>query len=120
MRVIIAGSRDVNDYWLLEQTIRESGFEISSVVSGGAAGVDALGERYAKMHNVTVDVYPADWREFGKAAGPIRNQKMAENADALIAIRKDLSRGTTDMINRAKEKGLKVFVKEVQAYSTNR
>jgi hypothetical protein len=113
MRVIIAGSRDINDIDLLVSCIEESGLDVSRVISGCAPGMDQLGITWALCNNVPVDRFPADWNKHGKAAGPIRNQEMADNADALIAIRKDNSRGTTDMINRARSKGLKVFVKDI-------
>lgn len=45
MKTIIAGSRDIHDADLLEQTIKQSGFEITVVVSGCAKGVDKLGKR---------------------------------------------------------------------------
>jgi hypothetical protein len=111
MRVIIAGSRDYHDYNVLLEMIEECGWEITEVVSGGAKGVDALGERYAEEMNIPLKVYNADWEKHGRAAGPIRNKKMAENADALIAIgrvTKDgvMSRGTSNMIETASKMGL--------------
>lgn len=113
MRVIIAGSRDVTDYALLVQCVEASGFRISRVLCGGARGVDQLGYQYASYNGLELMFHLADWDKHGKAAGPIRNQEMADNADALIAIRKDMSRGTTDMINRAKARGLRVYVKDI-------
>lgn len=46
MRTIIAGSRSITDYALIQKAVSESGFEITEVVSGGAIGVDRLGERW--------------------------------------------------------------------------
>jgi hypothetical protein len=56
------------------------------------------------------EVYKADFKTYGKAGGPIRNREMAEEADALIAFWDGQSRGTKDMIEVAKKKGLKVRV----------
>lgn len=39
---------------------------------------------------------PADWDRYGNAAGPIRNRKMAEVADALVAVWDGRSPGTKD------------------------
>jgi hypothetical protein len=47
MKTIIAGGRDITDYQLVLDAIKESQFAISTVVCGGAKGVDTLGERYA-------------------------------------------------------------------------
>lgn len=118
MRVIIAGSRDIIEYSLVYKAILDSGFTVTEVISGCASGVDSLGERYADSNQIPIRYFPADWRKYGKAAGPLRNQKMAEYADALIAIRKDMSRGTTDMINRARRLGLKIYVFDIQNKNT--
>jgi hypothetical protein len=113
MKVIIAGSRDITDYLLLASVVSASGFDVTEVVSGGARGIDALGELWAENFDVPVKRFLADWTSYGKAAGPIRNKQMAEYADALIAISTG-GKGTTDMIKTAKQQGLKVFVHKVE------
>lgn len=113
MRVIIAGCRHFTDYELVDMAIKESNLDITTVISGGAKGVDRLGEIYAESMNITLHVFEADWERHGRAAGPIRNRKMAENADALIAVWDGKSRGTKNMIETAKKLGLLVFVKLV-------
>lgn len=60
---------------------------------------------------------PADWNRYGKAAGRIRNQQMLDEGkpDVVIAfVDKPLveSRGTNDMVSRAKKAGLPVYVVE--------
>lgn len=111
MRVIIAGGRDFNDYDLLLDAIEEAQFNIETVVSGGARGADYLGEQFASDMNLKLNVYNADWEKHGRAAGPIRNRKMAENADGLIAMWDGESRGTKNMIETATKLGLRVYVK---------
>jgi hypothetical protein len=113
MKVIIAGGRDYHEYETLLEAIKESQFDITTVVSGGAKGVDALGERYADEMNKELNVFEADWAAHGRAAGPIRNRKMSENAEALIAIWDGQSRGTKNMIETATKKGLLVYVKRI-------
>lgn len=54
--------------------------------------------------------FPADWNAHGKAAGPIRNQQMAQEADVLIAFWDGKSRGTKDMIEKATRAGLDMHV----------
>ena len=110
MKVIIAGSRDINDLKHINQTVFESKFKISEVVSGTARGVDRLGERWAKENNVQIKQFPANWDKLGKSAGVIRNKQMAEYADALIAIWDGHSVGTKHMINIALKMGLQVYV----------
>lgn len=110
-RVIIAGSRDFNDYQTLTEICdfmlsRKSNFE---VVSGAARGADALGEQYAKERNMKIHKYPADWSQ-GKGAGYLRNETMAKNADGLIAFWDGKSKGTKHMIDLAKKYNLKIKI----------
>ena len=80
------------------------------IISGHASGADSLGERYVQERGSLLDTYPADRKVHGKAAAPIRNAKMAEVADALIAFWDGKSRGTKNMIDTAIKRGLKVAV----------
>ncbi len=110
MKTIIAGSRDIKLYSIVEKAIQQSVFEITTVISGTANGVDKLGEEYAKKYNLPVLKFPANWDKYGKSAGYIRNDEMARNAEALIAIWDDKSKGTANMISIARKKYLKLFV----------
>lgn len=118
MRTIIAGSRTITDSAVVEEAVRASGFAPSVVLSGTARGVDVLGEQWAANKRIPLERYPADWNKHGKAAGPIRNQQMADAAGpggALVAIPGPGSVGTHDMIRRAKARGLKVYVHDLTA-----
>jgi hypothetical protein len=111
MKVIIAGSRGIEDYPFVEKAIKDSGFEITEVVSGGARGVDRLGERWAREHGIAIRQFLPDWNTHGKSAGFIRNDLMVKYADALICIWDGTSRGTKHTLDQAKRKGLKVYLK---------
>lgn len=130
MKVIIAGGRNFHKPYYVEQAVKKSGFDISEIVSGGAIGVDALGEDYARRKQIRWTVFPAKWddiggkpahqiktNKFGKKywslAGFERNTAMAEYADALIAVWDGKSRGTKYMIDTAKERGLWVYIEMV-------
>lgn len=105
-RVIIAGGRDFDDMPALVKVIKNSGFEIGEVVSGCAPGADTLGLYWARANGIPEKLFPAQWGLLGKVAGPIRNRKMAEYADALIAL--PGGRGTDNMVREAYKRGLKV------------
>ena len=118
-RVIIAGSRNYNDYEKLKERCNTYlSNKLSDpetcviIVSGAAKGADALGERYAMENKLPIERYPADWEHNGRAAGPIRNRQMAEIANALIAFPIGESRGTRNMIKLAQEKRLLVRIVE--------
>jgi len=110
MKTIIAGSRGITDYDVLLQAIEEAPFEITSVVSGRARGADTLGEQYAIERGIPLHLFPADWNAHGRKAGPMRNEQMAEVAEAVLCIWDGSSRGTQDMINRAKKRNLPLYV----------
>jgi hypothetical protein len=110
-KTIIAGSRGITDYSLVEEAVKESNFCIQEVVSGTARGVDKLGEEYATKNCIPLSKFPADWNKHGKGAGYIRNSQMADYADSLIALWDGKSKGTKHMIDDSKKKGLNVFVK---------
>lgn len=74
------------------------------VITGGAPGIDTVAEKAARARGMTVRVYLADWRTWGKRAGPIRNGEMAHAADAVTAFWDGYSRGTRDMIECAHER----------------
>lgn len=113
MKVIIAGSRGITDEHLIFNAIKDSGFEITEVVSGGAIGVDKFGEKYANRNDIPLKIFLPDWKKKKASAGIIRNAEMANYADALIAVWDGESRGTKNMIEVAQRKGLKVFVTKV-------
>jgi len=113
MKVIIAGSREIKDIQIVLEAIKQSGFtnDITQVISGKCKkGVDTLGEKFAELAGLPVKPFPADWNKYGRGAGFVRNLEMADYADALIAVWDGESHGTKDMIDRAKAKGLKVYI----------
>lgn len=113
-RVIIAGCRDYTDYEALKAYTDRMLSNITDeiqIVSGGASGADALGERYAREKGYSLKRFPADWNQYGRSAGPKRNRQMAQYADALIAFWDGVSRGTKNMIDEANAGGLLVRVK---------
>ena len=110
MRVIIAGSRGINDYAKVRDAVHRSGFPITRVLSGMARGVDTLAIRYAIKNGLPLDTFPAQWSKWGRSAGYKRNVQMAQHADALIAIWDGKSPGTRHMIEAARARGLQLFV----------
>lgn len=118
MKVIIAGSREGFEIADVIQAVEDSGWEeeITEIVSGGARGVDKLGEAWAKGNYVPIKQFLPDW-SIGKSAGHVRNRQMGDYADALIVLIFNDSKGSTGMLEYAKKKGLKIH--EVRKYSTD-
>lgn len=109
MKVIIAGSRQLTASHL-EIALDSCDFEISEVVSGNSGGIDLAGEQFARECGIPYATFPANWVEYGRSAGPIRNKEMAVYADALIAVWDGKSRGTANMISEMKSLNKPVHV----------
>ena len=110
MKTIIAGGRNVTEADILESALDELPWQISEVVSGGAKGVDQMGEEWAERNRIPVKLFKADWKTYGRAAGPKRNEQMADYGEALLAIWDGKSKGTANMIKNAEKQGLTVHV----------
>ena len=128
MITIISGPRTCLDFDLVCLAIEESGFEISEIVSGTAKGVDKLGEKFGNENGISIKRFKPlwsnikgvpkkyikqnKWGKYNSQAGLIRNQKMADYAEALIAIKlnKNGNAETNHMIKTAEEYALKVYI----------
>jgi len=113
MKLIVAGSRGFDDYQLMVRSInsfRATHPRVTDIVSGTARGADKLGERYAEEHNMNIVSMPADWNTHGRSAGYKRNEEMAKVSDACICFWDGVSRGTSHMIDLAKEYDLDLEV----------
>lgn len=125
LRVVIAGSREFDDFPMLASkctdilsSIANTNNDIDKVriVSGTARGADQLGEQYAKLVGYELSRFPADWNGLGKRAGYVRNAEMAkfavedDNYGVLVAFWDGKSRGTKHMIDLANKHGLEVHI----------
>jgi hypothetical protein len=112
MKIIIAGSRHFNDYNLLKTKCDYflKNTHCVEIVSGAAAGADALGEKYAAENGFALKLFPADWGKYSKAAGVIRNREMAKYADALILFWDGQSTGSQNMLHLANKNNLKIKI----------
>ncbi|MBQ7090835.1 MAG: DUF2493 domain-containing protein [Clostridia bacterium] len=107
-KIVVAGCRNYENYEEAKKHIEACIQELKSrydllFLSGGCKGADRLGEQYAKENGFPVEVFSADWKKYGKAAGPKRNQKMAEAADLVLCFWDGKSRGTASMISCAEK-----------------
>ncbi len=107
MKALVCGGRDYQDKDSVLYVL--GGFPITRLIHGDARGADTLAEQYAKEAGIPCDAYPANWRQFGYRAGPMRNQQMLDNGKPDIVIAFPGGRGTADMVRRAKRAGVKVY-----------
>lgn len=118
IKTVIAGSRKYNDYENAEKFIEECLKELLPnnkivIISGGCKGADMLGIQYAANKGFDVIKYPAQWKKYGKAAGPVRNREMAQTADIIICFWDGNSSGTKSMIDYGKKAGKDVYIKYI-------
>jgi hypothetical protein len=118
VKVLICGDREWDHYEIMEAVIRGLygmyGKELH-IIEGEARGADQMAGEIAglMLPKENIHKFPADWKKFNRAAGPLRNRAMLkENPDLVLAFHDDLaeSRGTKDMVNIATKKGVPVYV----------
>jgi hypothetical protein len=116
MRLLITGSRGWHDEGAIEAVIahykqqsRVLREEFVLIHGHAKSGADALADRVGQRLGLKVGKdlirVPADWRRYGKGAGPKRNTRMLEefHPDVVVAFRATgKSNGTDDMITQAK------------------
>ncbi|TXH09756.1 MAG: DUF2493 domain-containing protein [Spirochaetes bacterium] len=112
MKVIIAGSRKWKDISAIRGLIIEFEFDhpkISEIVSGGADGADLIGEMLAREKGIPIKRFLPDWGRYGRAAGPMRNEQMAQYAEALLLAWDGISAGSLSMLKSAQRHNLPVY-----------
>lgn len=120
-KILVCGGREFDDWDLLYTTLydifdngKRSLNEPLIIIEGGATGADFLARVWAKYMSIEFPVsykeYKADWKTYGRSAGPIRNQQMLdENPDIEMVVAFPGGVGTNDMVERSVKKGLEVI-----------
>jgi hypothetical protein len=118
MRVLVCGGRDYADRANVFSTLDRIACVCDEMpmpdadfvlIHGGATGADAIAHDWAVCSWVETQKFAADWITHGKAAGPIRNQRMLDEGKPDLVVAFSGGRGTADMVRRAKAAGVKVF-----------
>ncbi len=111
-RLLVCGDRKWSDYQKVLDTIERIMPEV--VIHGAATGADEMAGRAADALGIPVEVFPADWQKYGRAAGPIRNKQMLNEGqpDLVLAFHDDIghSRGTKHMVTIAGEANVDVVI----------
>jgi len=114
MKLAIVGSRSFTDYDFfkheIETFIFENKLEISTIISGGARGTDSMAEIYAKERKIPIEIFLPDWDLHGKKAGYLRNIKIVDASDYVVAFWNGISAGTKHSIDIAKQKEKKLKI----------
>ena len=111
MRVLVCGGRDYTDQravWDALDALHAKN-PITLMIEGGATGADTLGYEWAVARGVLGVTFQADWKKYGRAAGPIRNTLMLTEGKPDLVIAFPGGRGTANMIEQAKQAGVVVL-----------
>lgn len=108
-RVLVCGGRDYCDLPTVNAFLDGITPRPTMIIHGGARGADECAWRWACRSCVPDEAYPADWKTHGRAAGPIRNQRMLDEGKPDLVVAFPGGRGTADMVRRAKAAGVKVI-----------
>ena len=83
----------------------------ASIITGSASGVDAAVTRAAREKGVPVHVIPASFDELADTAkSAVRNQRLVDACDVLVAFWDGSSKGTRTTVERALDSGKEVHV----------
>lgn len=116
-RIVVAGSRTFTDYATAKETLlcflaTEPADDIL-ILSGGCRGADQLGERFAEEQGYALEYFSAQWKLYGKAAGPMRNRRMIDACDAVVCFWDGHSRGTRSLIRYARTKQKRLLIRYI-------
>ena len=108
MRLLIAGSRQINDFDFTEYISDD----VDTILSGGAKGIDTLAEAFADKHRFSKIILRPQYKTYGKAAPLKRNEDLIKMADKILVIWDGNSKGTKYTINYAKKlnKDLQIII----------
>ena len=111
MRIIVCGGRNYKDAAKVASALDAAHRKkpITAIIQGGADGADRLAAEWAWDHEIPVGTFNADWKAYGRKAGPIRNAAMIAESrpDGVIAF--PGGTGTADMIKQARTAGLTIW-----------
>lgn len=129
MKIIIAGDREWDDPFIVTTVLKGCYSQLKHsqeplvVIEGGANGADAIAGRWADsmqkgLMGVIPKTYPANWKKWGRKAGPLRNQEMlvGEEPDYVFGFHNNISqsRGTRNMLNLSVAAGIPAYL--IQSY----
>ena len=106
MKVAVIGSRGLTGIDISKMIPPDA----TMIISGGAAGVDTLAERYADERGIPKRIIRPDYGLYGKQAPLVRDRMIVELADAVVAIWDGVSTGTGYTISYAKSRGIPIQV----------
>lgn len=115
MRILVTGSRDWTNETVIYKALRpyagEEDIFVTLVTGACRTGADPIAELFARDFGWNIERYPADWAQYGRKAGPIRNADMVGlGADVCLAFILNNSRGSTGTVDLVRKAGIPVVL----------
>jgi hypothetical protein len=115
LRVLVCGGRDFRDrntvYAALNATMPAGADPIVVIHGACPTGADSIADEwvaYCGVNGVRAQRFPADWKTYGRAAGPLRNDRMIAEGKPDLVIAFKGGRGTQDCCRKAEAAGVPV------------
>lgn len=119
MRVLICGGRDYADRDAVFRELDALTGDVSdehplgtislTIIHGDCpTGADRWADEWAIVNWSDFDRFPADWKQHGRAAGPIRNTRMIAEGKPDLVLAFPGGRGTADLVRKAEATGIPV------------
>lgn len=117
MRILVCGGRNYWHHDKVHEVLNGRPWDglcrwyrpVAVLITGGAPGADSCALRWAIANRVPYVVYEAEWKKYGKRAGPIRNSRMLADGKPQLVVGFKGGKGTADMIRQAKAAGVEVY-----------
>jgi len=113
MKLGVIGSRSFSDKEKLFRVLETYVDRTALLVSGGAKGADSLAECWAAENNVLLELFLPDFSAYGRGAYRIRNERIVDNVNLIIAFWDGKSPGTKMTLDYAKKKGVEIKIIDV-------
>lgn len=111
MRVLVCGGRDYRDNERLFRELNRlhASKGISEIIQGGQMGADYLASKWAHINRIACATFWAEWKKYGRKAGPIRNIRMLRDSKPDVVVAFPGGAGTADMVRKAIVAGVPVI-----------
>jgi CubicO group peptidase (beta-lactamase class C family) len=111
MKILVCGGRDYENVSAVRHALTALHVKnpISLIIEGAALGADRLAREWAEISGVPVQTFEAEWKRYGRRAGPLRNKRMLDEGrpDGVVAF--PGGAGTANMIDLANACRVKVW-----------
>src|SRR5262245_28905731 len=111
MKVLVCGGREFADVAFihahLDRLHRQ--YQFKTLIEGDARGVDRIAGEWASTRDVELIVYPANWKEEGRHAALIRNERMLSQGQPDVVIAFPGGNGTAHTCWKAEQLGIPVL-----------